>query len=111
MDWEKVTTEAVADLTALIRFDTTNPPGNEAEAIAWIAARLRAAGIEPTILTSDGRPNLIARIAGDGTGGGPLLLAGHVDVVPHEREHWSCDPFEAQNYKNRRGENKIECSS
>jgi acetylornithine deacetylase/succinyl-diaminopimelate desuccinylase-like protein len=95
MDWTKIELEAVADLTALLRFDTTNPPGNETAAIAWIAERLRAAGIEPTILSSDGRPNLIARIKGDGSGGGPLLLAGHVDVVPHEREHWSCDPFEA----------------
>ena len=82
MDWTKIESEAVADLTALLKFDTTNPPGNETAAIAWIADRLRAAGIEPTILTSDGRPNLIARIKGDGTGGGPLLLAGPVDVVP-----------------------------
>ena len=42
MDWTKIESEAVADLTALLKFDTTNPPGNETAAIAWIAAAIRA---------------------------------------------------------------------
>lgn len=87
---------ALEDLRALLRFDTTNPPGNEGPAIDFLAERLKAAGIEPTILTSDGRPNLVARIEGDGTGGGPLLLTGHVDVVPVDRDMWTADPFGAE---------------
>lgn len=35
---------------------------------------------------------LVARIKGDDSER-PLLLSGHVDVVPVEREHWSHDPF------------------
>jgi len=85
--------QAVADLQTLLRFDTTNPPGNEGPAIAWIAERLREAGIEPTIVSSNGRPNLVARLLGDGSAGGPLLLAGHVDVVPVDRAKWTHDPF------------------
>lgn len=87
--------QALADLRTLLRFDTTNPPGNEGPAIEWIAQQLAKDGIESTIVTSDGRPNLIARLAGDGSAGGPLLLAGHVDVVPVDRAHWSQDPFAA----------------
>lgn len=84
---------ALEDLRALVRIDTTNPPGNEQPAIDYLANRLRSAGLDPVILHSEGRPNLVCRIAGDGTGGGPLLLAGHVDVVPVDRQHWTQDPF------------------
>lgn len=86
---------AVEDLRTLLRFDTTNPPGNEEAAIAFLRTRLEAAGVDVQVLSCEGRPNLVARIAGDGTGGGPLLLAGHVDVVPVDREHWTEDPFAA----------------
>lgn len=88
--------DAEADLRTLVRFDTTNPPGNEGPAIDWLAARLGEVGITSTIVRSEERPNLVARIEGTGEGGGPLLLAGHVDVVPVDREHWSCDPFAAE---------------
>lgn len=80
-------------LRRLVRLDTTNPPGNEAPAIALVADALRAVGVEPKIYESAGRPNLVARIRGEGSAGGPLLLAGHVDVVPCDRERWSTDPF------------------
>lgn len=93
MSRNDVTARAVEDLQTLVRFDTTNPPGDEGPAIEFLAGRLREAGIEPTILESDGRPNLVARIEGDGSGGEPLLMAGHVDVVPVDREMWTTDPF------------------
>lgn len=83
----------LAELQALLRVDTTNPPGNEAEAIALMAGWLSAAGITPTVLRSDnGRANLVARIKGDGSQA-PLLLAGHVDVVGVEAEMWKHPPF------------------
>lgn len=89
----EVASQALDDLQTLVRFDTTNPPGNEGPAIAFLAERLRSVGVEATILESDGRPNLVARIEGDGSAGGPLLMAGHVDVVPVDREMWTADPF------------------
>lgn len=80
-------------LQRLIRIDTTNPPGHEEQAIRLIAGALEAEGIEPLLLEAEsGRPNLVARIPGRGTAP-PLLLQGHVDVVPVTDQVWSHDPF------------------
>lgn len=79
---------AVELLQNLIRFDTTNPLGNEGECIAYINHLLQAAGIETTILARDpARPNLIARIIGQDKAP-PLLLYGHVDVLTTENQIW-----------------------
>lgn len=78
----------------LIRFDTTNPPGNEAECIAYINYLLTEAGFQTTILARDPiRPNLIARLTGQGNAA-PLLLYGHVDVVTTADQVWQYPPFE-----------------
>lgn len=80
-------------LQTLIRFDTTNPPGNEYLAINWARDTLADAGIESTILAKEpNRPNLIARIRGAGVAP-PLLLQGHVDVVTTEGQEWDHPPF------------------
>ncbi len=82
-------------LQQLIRFDTTNPPGDEAKLIAWVADVLRSYGIEPIIVgKSPDRTNLIARLKGRGEAP-PLLLYGHVDVVPTGGQQWSQPPFSA----------------
>jgi acetylornithine deacetylase/succinyl-diaminopimelate desuccinylase-like protein len=79
-------------LQRLIRFDTTNPPGNERPCIEWIAELVGAAGVEPQIVAKDpARPSLIARLPGAGTAPG-LLMQGHVDVVPAEGD-WDHSPF------------------
>ena len=36
---------------------------------------------------------MVVRLRGDGSGGGPLLLLTHLDVVPAEAEGWTQDPF------------------
>lgn len=80
-------------LQNLIRFDTTNPPGNEGECISYIDHLLKAAGIDTTILARDpARTNLIARLSGRGNAP-PLLLQGHVDVVTTENQTWRHPPF------------------
>ena len=80
-------------LQELIRFDTTNPPGNEAACIAYLDDLLRAAGIETQLLAKDpARPNLLARLPGNGRAPG-LLLQGHVDVVPTADQRWTHPPF------------------
>ncbi len=82
-------------LRALLRFDTTNPPGNESACIEYIAAQLRAVDVVPQILArDDGRPNLVAKIAGRGIAP-PLLLYGHVDVVTTHDQDWTHPPFAA----------------
>ena len=80
-------------LQHLIRFDTTNPPGNEAACIGYIRDVLAEAGISATILARDlDRPNLVARLAGRGDAP-PLLLYGHIDVVTIANQNWSHPPF------------------
>jgi acetylornithine deacetylase/succinyl-diaminopimelate desuccinylase-like protein len=80
-------------LRRLIQFDTTNPPGNEAECISFINGLLAEAGVETTILgQTPERPNLIARLPGRGSAS-PLLLYGHVDVVTTETQQWQHPPF------------------
>jgi acetylornithine deacetylase/succinyl-diaminopimelate desuccinylase-like protein len=83
-------------LQRLIRFNTTNPPGNEAECIHYIDTLLTEAGFQTTILANDpARPNLIARLAGQGNAR-PLLLQGHIDVVTTEKQDWQQPPFEGK---------------
>ena len=77
----------------LLRFDTSNPPGDEAACVAWIADLLRQSGIESRILARDDRrPNLIARLPGSGATQ-PLLVYGHLDVVPAAEPGWRHPPF------------------
>jgi acetylornithine deacetylase/succinyl-diaminopimelate desuccinylase-like protein len=81
-------------LQNLIRFDTTNPPGNEAACINYIDDLLTDAGFETMILARDSaRPNLVTRLAGQGHAP-PLLMYGHVDVVTTEGQAWTHPPFE-----------------
>ena len=80
-------------LRTLVRFDTTNPPGNEAECIGYIAGLLQEAGLSPVVLAKDAdRPNLVARLPGRGEAPG-LVLQGHVDVVTTANQSWQRDPF------------------
>ncbi len=83
-------------LQNLIRFDTTNPPGNELACIQYINDLLKDAGIVSNIVARiPERPNLIARLKGEGNAP-PLLLYGHVDVVTTEGQKWTYPPFEGK---------------
>jgi acetylornithine deacetylase/succinyl-diaminopimelate desuccinylase-like protein len=83
-------------LQNLIRFDTTNPPGNEAECVAYIKSLLTEAGFDATLhAQAPNRPNLIARLKGRGTAP-PLLLYGHIDVVTTANQKWTYPPFEGR---------------
>jgi acetylornithine deacetylase/succinyl-diaminopimelate desuccinylase-like protein len=80
-------------LQRLIRFDTTNPPGNEAECIAFVRGLLDEAGVSSEMYAKDpARPNLVARLAGKGSSP-PLLLQGHIDVVTTSGQSWARAPF------------------
>jgi acetylornithine deacetylase/succinyl-diaminopimelate desuccinylase-like protein len=81
-------------LQNLIRFDTTNPPGNEAACISYIDDALTAAGFETMILArEEPRANLVTRLPGQGHAP-PLLMYGHVDVVTTEGQAWTHPPFD-----------------
>jgi len=82
-------------LSALIRLDTSNPPGNETRVAEYLRSVAEAHGIECELLGHDpSRLNFVARLRGDGRER-PLLLLAHSDVVPAERAQWSVDPFAA----------------
>lgn len=89
-------TRPVDILRTLVRFDTTNPPGDEAACIGYVRDLLADAGIPSTLLAkTPSRPNLIARLPGRGDAP-PLLWQGHVDVVTTANQQWSRDPFGAE---------------
>jgi acetylornithine deacetylase/succinyl-diaminopimelate desuccinylase-like protein len=80
-------------LQQLIRFDTTNPPGNEAGCIEYLRGLLEEAGCEVELYAKDpARPNLVSRLRGSGSRA-PLLLQGHVDVVTTSGQNWTRPPF------------------
>src|SRR5581483_3829812 len=92
IDYDAMAKETRAILAELVAADTTNPPGNEAKAVAIIARRLKAANIPFEVTTfAKGRDNLVARVAGDGTAK-PVLLLAHLDVVGTKEQAWTTPP-------------------
>jgi acetylornithine deacetylase/succinyl-diaminopimelate desuccinylase-like protein len=91
---EQYAEEVTNLLCALIRFDTTNPPGNETPCAEFLRQRFEAEGIEAQVVESaPGRGNVIARLPGEG-GGKSMLLLSHLDVVPvQEPAEWTAEPF------------------
>ncbi len=98
--------EAVRHLQALLRFDTTNPPGNEIVAARYVQEVLAKEGIDSKIFEPfPGRGSIVARLKATlptlkgiapGDEGGALLLTAHMDVVPAERSKWRRDPFSGE---------------
>jgi len=84
---------AITLLRQFLRIDTTNPPGNEEEAVLFLEGVLSKAGIGSSIYRSASRrANLMARIKGKKEGR-PIVLLSHVDVVPARPDEWDVDPF------------------
>lgn len=85
--------EALGHFQRLLQFNTANPPGNEREAVQYIAGVLQKEGLAPVVLESaEKRANLVVRLKGDGSQK-PFLITSHVDVVHAEAEKWKHPPF------------------
>ena len=81
-------------LQDLIRFDTSNPPGNEEGCIGYIKNMLNESGFETRILSkTPNRPNIVCRLNGR-KNAPPLLLYGHIDVVTTKNQRWKYPPFD-----------------
>ncbi|MFB6360019.1 MAG: M20/M25/M40 family metallo-hydrolase [Halobacteriales archaeon] len=96
----------------LLRYESTD--GEEGTANRWLQDRLAELGFrtvswdpDPNVLREhpsfppvdeldlDDRPSVAGILEfGDPRQGHTLVLNGHVDVGPVEREHWSTDPFD-----------------
>ena len=93
------TAEVVDICRDLIRIDTSNygdssGPG-ERKAAELVASLLSDVGIEPELYESEpGRTSVVARWGGET--GEPLLLHGHLDVVPAEPDDWQMHPFSGE---------------
>src|SRR5665213_2155710 len=95
-DWPKVNDELLRHYQALIRIDTTDPPGNETKAAEYVQQVLEAEGIPVTLAAQDPtRSNLIARLKGNGSKR-PILLMGHLDTVKVDASKWTIPPFSAE---------------
>ncbi|PVG83877.1 hypothetical protein DDE18_06145 [Nocardioides gansuensis] len=99
--------EVVELCSELIRIDTTNYGNGEAtgerKAAERVASLLDEVGIEARIIEGvPGRANVVARWGGGASTGSPteskppLLLHGHLDVVPAAAEDWQVHPFSGE---------------
>lgn len=82
----------------LIRFDTTNwgegRAKGETEAAEYLGAILEALGLAPEYVESaPRRTSVVARVPGADPSLPALVVHGHTDVVPADRDAWSVDPF------------------
>jgi acetylornithine deacetylase/succinyl-diaminopimelate desuccinylase-like protein len=93
--WDQVERETLEHFQAIVRMDTSSPPGNETLVAEYLKQALEREGISARLLALDPkRANLVARIRGNGSKR-PILVMGHTDVVGVQREKWTVDPFGA----------------
>ncbi|MFF4434425.1 M20/M25/M40 family metallo-hydrolase [Streptomyces sp. NPDC001513] len=94
--WADQEHHLVSHLSALIRLDTSNPPGREIAVARYLAHELSRSGISHSVLESEpGRANLVARLPGSGQEP-PLMLLGHADVVGAQPCGWTRPPFSGE---------------
>ncbi len=92
-DWSALDKEGLGYFQTYLRFDTTNPPDNTAQAIAFLKGILDKEGIETSAFESKpGAVSLVARLPGP-PDKKPFLLLSHADVVPAVAADWSHPPF------------------
>lgn len=94
-DWARLQQETLDHFQAVLRLDTSNPPGNETRVVEYLSTVLTREGIPfETFALEPGRANLVARVKGSGRRR-PLLIMGHTDVVTVEPSKWTFPPFSA----------------
>jgi acetylornithine deacetylase/succinyl-diaminopimelate desuccinylase-like protein len=94
-DWNAVEEETLRHFQALVRLDTSDPPGNEKPAADYARSVLEREGIPTqTFALETNRPNIVARLKGSGAKR-PLLVMGHLDTVNVDPQKWTHPPFGA----------------
>jgi len=80
----------------IVAFDTSVEGKQNPAMAAYLAERFRAGGFAAEdihVLPLGDTAGLLVRYRGDGSGGRPVLLLAHMDVVPAHRADWERDPF------------------
>ena len=81
-DWAKIEEETMRHFQAILRLDTSNPPGNESLVVDYLKSALEREGIETKVFANDPkRANLVARLRGNGK------KRPRFDYGPHRRRH------------------------
>jgi acetylornithine deacetylase/succinyl-diaminopimelate desuccinylase-like protein len=94
-DWRAAESEIMRHYQAVLRLDTTNPPGNEHLAVDYLKQVFDQEGIPSQIFALDAnRSNIVARLKGSGKKR-PLLIMGHSDDVTVDASKWKFPPFSA----------------
>jgi acetylornithine deacetylase/succinyl-diaminopimelate desuccinylase-like protein len=95
-DLPRLESEAILWLQGLIRYNTTDPPGNDIAAAKYLAGILQKEGISAEIFeSSPGQGFLVARLSATAlpNPSRALLLVGRLDTVGVDRAKWTVDPF------------------
>src|SRR5262249_51332305 len=79
-DWSRIEEETLKHFQALVRMNTTDPPGGERPAAEYLKQVLEVEGIPAQLFAlEENRPNVVARLKGKGRKR-PLLIMGHTDT-------------------------------
>ena len=90
-----VEAETLQHFQALLRLDTSSPPGNETRAVEYLKQVFDKEGIPYQVFAKEAsRANLVARLKGNGKKR-PILIMGHTDVVTVDPAKWTHPPFGA----------------
>jgi acetylornithine deacetylase/succinyl-diaminopimelate desuccinylase-like protein len=87
---------AVEIYKTIVEMDTSVEGARVPEMAAYLSGVFKDAGFPADdihIIPMAKTAAMVVRYRGDGTGGKPILLMAHMDVVPAHREDWTRDPF------------------
>jgi acetylornithine deacetylase/succinyl-diaminopimelate desuccinylase-like protein len=95
-DWASLDAETLTHFQAIVRMDSSDPPGNELPVVNYLAQVLEREGVPfDTFAVAPNRPNLVARLKGNGSKR-PILIMGHTDTVNVDPARWKPHgPFSA----------------
>ncbi|MGE3957679.1 MAG: M20/M25/M40 family metallo-hydrolase [Vicinamibacterales bacterium] len=94
-DWPRLRAETLQHYQAVLRVDSSDPPGNEKGVVDYLEQVLSREGIPVQRFEAEpNRVNLVARLTGTGKKK-PLLLMAHTDVVTVDPRKWTFPPFGA----------------
>lgn len=100
-DHRSVEDDAIRICQDLIRIDTSNYGDDsgprERKAAEYVMNELTEIGLDPVIIESEaGRASVVARLEGEDSSRGGLVVHGHLDVVPANASDWQVNPFSGE---------------